>query len=134
MDATHLRLLPWAGPEGKPCFLSSDGHGRLSRLADDIEASQLGTAVELLGHAEAMLGDPKAGSGELRFLSSELTEALRDIVRVAESRGARLPVTGNEGDDESAEGGEEPPVSAVPNSSEPDIVAEEPPHPGVMRS
>lgn len=33
----QLRLLPWAGPEGKPCYLAGDGPGYLSRLADNME-------------------------------------------------------------------------------------------------
>ena len=37
-----LRLLPWTGPEAKPCFLiTDDGGGRVSRLADVTEAMQL---------------------------------------------------------------------------------------------
>lgn len=39
----ELRLLPWSGPEGKPCYLSTDDReGYMSRLADYIEAAQLG--------------------------------------------------------------------------------------------
>ena len=85
-----LRLLPWTGDGGKPCYLSTDGHGRLSRLADTIEVIQIGMAHDLLGHAEAMLLEPQAGEGELRYVSARLTEALRDTLRVAESRGGRL--------------------------------------------
>jgi hypothetical protein len=57
-------------------------------------------ATELLGHARAMLNEPKIGADELRFLSNRLTEALHDALRVAESRGARLPAP----DDEDTEG------------------------------
>ncbi|POX44657.1 hypothetical protein C3488_32095 [Streptomyces sp. Ru72] len=33
----QLRLLPWAGPDGKPCYLSTDDQGGyVSRLADHI--------------------------------------------------------------------------------------------------
>ncbi|MEV5909868.1 hypothetical protein ACWEGX_07250 [Streptomyces chartreusis] len=50
----RLRLLPWSGPEGKSCYLSTDdGEGYMSRLADNIEAVQLGTAAELLEQAAA---------------------------------------------------------------------------------
>ncbi|RZB18167.1 hypothetical protein StrepF001_13555 [Streptomyces sp. F001] len=91
---TTTRLLPWPGPEGKTCHLLTDdnGGGYLSRLADNIESVQLGMGSELLGHARELLDDPKTGTGELRFLSVRLTEALQDALRVAESRGARLPV------------------------------------------
>lgn len=35
---TQLRLLPWSGVDGKPCFLSTnDANSHLSRLADNTE-------------------------------------------------------------------------------------------------
>jgi hypothetical protein len=46
---------------------------------------------ELLGHAQALADGPKTGSAELRRLSARLTETLREVLRGAESRGARLP-------------------------------------------
>lgn len=50
---SELRLLPWVGPEGKPCYLSTDdSDGHLSRLADHTEAVQLGMAEELLEHGQ----------------------------------------------------------------------------------
>ncbi|WP_050799889.1 hypothetical protein [Streptomyces himastatinicus] len=54
-------------------------------------ATRWGMGSELLGHADALLGNPKAGAGELRFLANRLVEALRDALRVADSRGRRLP-------------------------------------------
>ncbi|MER7661930.1 hypothetical protein [Streptomyces sp. NPDC096193] len=100
----ELRLLPWSGPEGKPCFLSTDDSGgHMSRLADNTEAVQLGLAAGLLEHASAVLVDEEAGADELRLLTTDLARVLRDALRVAESRGRRLPVpdrsTGG-GDDE----------------------------------
>ncbi|MGY5126213.1 hypothetical protein [Streptomyces nigrescens] len=91
---TTFRLLPWSTPEGKPCFLVGDGTGYVSRVADDIESLQLGMADELLGHADHMLSDSKATARELRYLATGLTAALRDMRRVAESRGARPPAAG----------------------------------------
>ncbi|MFE7244671.1 hypothetical protein [Streptomyces sp. NPDC057580] len=94
---THneLRLLPWSGPDGKPCFLSTDDtNGYLSRLADNIEAIQLGLAAKLLDHASEELSNEEADPEELRSLATELTEALRDTLRVAESRGHRLLAPG----------------------------------------
>ncbi|WP_371791652.1 hypothetical protein OG285_19040 [Streptomyces sp. NBC_01471] len=94
---THneLRLLPWSGPEGKPCYLSTDdADGYLSRLADSTEAVQLGLADELLEHAPEVLGDGTAELAELRLLAASLTGALRDVLRVAISRGHRLSVPG----------------------------------------
>ncbi|MFH8517617.1 hypothetical protein ACH4CE_21485 [Streptomyces gelaticus] len=85
-----IRLLPWAGADGKPCYLSTDGTGPLSRLADRIEYAQLGLAHKLLDQAQAALSGPTLRASELRVLSVELTDALRDTLLVAESRGARL--------------------------------------------
>jgi hypothetical protein len=84
----ELRLLPWTGPEGKPCYLSTDDRGGyMSRLADNIEAVQLGTATELLDQASETLNDEDADSEEVRRLAQELTGALRDVLRVATNRG-----------------------------------------------
>ncbi|MDD9376939.1 hypothetical protein M8Z33_09720 [Streptomyces sp. ZAF1911] len=89
----ELRLLPWSGPDGKPCFLSAaDNAGYLSRLADNTEEVQLGLGVELLDHALEVLAEVEADLDELRLLATDLTGALRDAVRVATSRGHRLPM------------------------------------------
>ncbi|WP_033310102.1 hypothetical protein RFN58_23155 [Streptomyces iakyrus] len=83
-----LRLLPWTGPDAKPCFLiTDDDGGRLSRLADLTEATRLDMGARLLAHAEDLL--PDATEAQLRFLAERLTEALRDVLRVAESREPR---------------------------------------------
>ncbi|MET8221338.1 hypothetical protein [Streptomyces hirsutus] len=90
MTTTHeLRLLPWTGPDGKPCFLStSDSY--LSRLADNTESVQLGMATELLDRALDMLAIADTEPDDLRLLAKDLTGALRDTLRVATSRGHRL--------------------------------------------
>ncbi|MFJ1923847.1 MULTISPECIES: hypothetical protein [unclassified Streptomyces] len=85
-----IRLLPWTGSEGKPCYVIGDGTGYVSRMADDIESIQLDMADDLLSHADSLLADRKATGAEVHFLASRLTESLREIKRVAESRGARL--------------------------------------------
>ncbi|MFI7503496.1 hypothetical protein ACIBVL_34500 [Streptomyces sp. NPDC049687] len=85
------RLLPWPSPEGKPCYVIGDGTGRVSRLADEIESIQLGMADALLRHADVLLTEHSATAGELRYLARRLCESLRDIKRVAESRGGRAP-------------------------------------------
>ncbi|WP_282699342.1 hypothetical protein [Streptomyces sp. CC219B] len=84
------RLLPWTGPEGKPCYLVGDGTGYVSRLADGMESAQLGMAGALLDHAAELLAEQKATSGELRYLAVCLVDSLVDVKRVAESRGIRL--------------------------------------------
>ncbi|WP_030744613.1 hypothetical protein [Streptomyces sp. NRRL F-5135] len=87
----ELRLLPWAGPEGRPCYLSADEQDSyMSRLADHIEAMQLGMASELLEHALHALDDEPSDVGELSLLAAQLAGALRDVLRVASSRGNRL--------------------------------------------
>jgi hypothetical protein len=87
----ELRLLPWSGPEGKPCYLSTDDRGGyMSRLADSIEAVQLGTAADLLDEVSETLGDENADLEDVRRLAQELTGALRDVLRVAISRGQLL--------------------------------------------
>ncbi|WP_416520463.1 hypothetical protein [Streptomyces achromogenes] len=84
----ELRLLPWTGSEGKPCYLSTDDRGGyMSRLADNVEAVQLGTAAELLDEASETLDDEDVGPEDVRRLAQELTGALRDVLRVATSRG-----------------------------------------------
>ncbi|GDY54565.1 hypothetical protein SVIO_051880 [Streptomyces violaceusniger] len=88
-------------PGGKPCYLATDnGNSRLSRKADEVETLQLAMGVQLLAHARALLDEDKATSGELRFLARRLVEALTDVLRVAESRGGRLLVRGEQGADE----------------------------------
>ncbi|WP_432125512.1 hypothetical protein [Streptomyces sp. bgisy082] len=88
----ELRLLPWAGPDGKPCFLSTDDNeSRLSNLADTLESTYLDLATETLDHATEVLNLPEAGPEDLRAVSINLTEALSHALRVAESRGQRLP-------------------------------------------
>ncbi|MFD8935935.1 hypothetical protein ACFV0R_11845 [Streptomyces sp. NPDC059578] len=85
-----LRLLPWSSPEGKPCYLATaDEDGYLSRLAGGVEATQLSMAEDLLGHAHAMLDEPKLTVPELKFTVARLAEALSDTLRVAHSRGRR---------------------------------------------
>lgn len=87
------RLLPWTTPDGNPCYLSTDGRGYLSTLADSIEAVQLGMGEELLEHAREVLtpGARALSATEYRWLASRLAEALTDVLRVAESRGQRIP-------------------------------------------
>ncbi len=89
---TTLRLLPWSSPEGKPCYLSSDSEGGyLSRLADVTEARQLRAGVEALARARQVLGDPMSPYAEVQYTAIRLSECLADVLRVAGSRGLRLP-------------------------------------------
>lgn len=84
----ELRLLPWSGPDGNPCYLSTDNSS--SCLADNTEAIQLGLAADLVAHALEVLSDEEATTEELRLLTRNPIGALRDTLRVAASRGHRL--------------------------------------------
>ncbi|MBW1596696.1 hypothetical protein [Streptomyces sp. JJ38] len=101
-----IRLLPWEGTDGKRCYLAGDG-GFLSRVADQVEAVQLGMGADLLAHADALLSDKEASAGELRFLGARLIEALTGALRVAESRGVRLEAAEDETPAESVSDGAE---------------------------
>ncbi|WP_342593463.1 hypothetical protein [Streptomyces inhibens] len=91
-----LRLLPWESDTGKPCFLSPDGsRSALSRIADEIEADQLRDGADVAEGAQAVLDDRKAGEYALRLALRAATQALVAVVRVADSRGARLSVPGD---------------------------------------
>lgn len=87
----ELRLLPWSGLDDKPCYLSTDDPGSyMSRLANNIEAIQLDTATERLEEASGLLDDQNAELNDLRRLNHDLTGALKDVLRVAASRGQNL--------------------------------------------
>ncbi|MER6840826.1 hypothetical protein [Streptomyces platensis] len=95
-DSPTTRLLPWVSPDGKTCILLSDGRGEsaFSRVADRMEDVQLEMADGLLDHAADLLGDDAATDRQLRYLGEQLSAALRDVRRVAGSRGARLGADG----------------------------------------
>ncbi|MGW3556132.1 hypothetical protein ACWDNT_01935 [Streptomyces sp. NPDC000963] len=87
----ELRLLPWSGPDGKSCFLGTDDDSsRMSRLADTLETTYLDQAAEALDHAIELLSLPESDPVDLHAASADLTEALGQVLRVAESRGRRL--------------------------------------------
>ncbi|MFI5674770.1 hypothetical protein [Streptomyces cellulosae] len=90
-SAGQLRLLPWSGPEGKPCYLAGEGTGYLSRLADNMESSQIGLAGDLIQEARRVLNERQWTQGELHLLVVHLTEALANVRRIAVSRGECLP-------------------------------------------
>jgi hypothetical protein len=66
----------------------------LSRLADEMESVQLGMADGLVGHAEQTLANCRAPEQELRHVIRCLIGSLREVLRVAESRGERLSAVG----------------------------------------
>ncbi|WP_338780873.1 hypothetical protein [Streptomyces sp. DG1A-41] len=67
----------------------TDRHGGpVSRLAAATKPVQLQMGDQLVDHALSLLPDTQPG--DLRHLAERLTEALRDALRIAESRGRRL--------------------------------------------
>ncbi|MBT3153625.1 hypothetical protein HTV45_22620 [Streptomyces sp. CHD11] len=87
---TPARLLPWTSLEGRPCHLLTDGTGRLPRAAGIAEAVPLGMAADLLAHLADLLDDETpVTAAQLRHLPARMGEALTDVCRIAESRGAR---------------------------------------------
>jgi hypothetical protein len=59
-------------------------------LADEMESVRLGIGRELLGYVRRTLAEAAPGGAELAGIVNHLCVALADVVRVAESRGARL--------------------------------------------
>ncbi|REK90784.1 hypothetical protein DY245_07985 [Streptomyces inhibens] len=103
LPGSPLRLLPWETPSGHPCFLSTDNSGGyLSRKADEMEAEQMRDAAAVIADAEDVLNEPTAGPLTLRVTLKQTTRALVDVVRIADSRGGRLPVAAapDDSDDE----------------------------------
>ncbi|MDN3293110.1 hypothetical protein QWM81_03415 [Streptomyces ficellus] len=75
-----VRELPWTGVDGKRCYVIGDGDGPVSRLADDIEAAQIGLARHLLGRAER--AQPQ--DNDLLALIAQLADAVGGALRVTE--------------------------------------------------
>lgn len=69
-----------------------DGDGQVSRTADRVEAMQLGMAYELLDHADDLVEDDRSTAVQLRHVAAALAHSLRDVHRVARSRGLRLGI------------------------------------------
>ncbi|MGW1029180.1 hypothetical protein ACWD4J_36800 [Streptomyces sp. NPDC002577] len=81
----------------------------MSRLADDVEAAQLAMGADVLRHAWKVLDDPMSPYAEVRYAGVRLAECLGDVLRVAESRGMRLPAPdiedGGDAESDDAESG-----------------------------
>lgn len=59
-------------------------------MTHNAESVQLEMAGDLLAHLADMLGDEQVAAVQLRYLLARMSEALTDVCRIAESRGARL--------------------------------------------
>ncbi|MFE9608413.1 hypothetical protein [Streptomyces sp. NPDC006012] len=89
---SHVRLLPWKGPEGQPAHLVTDGTATpLSLLADRIESQQVETAAVIVELARPMVGeDSRLTAGESRWVASRLIESLTDLLNIVESQKQRI--------------------------------------------
>lgn len=67
MTESTPRLLPWSSADGKPCYVAGDGTGFVSRTADTVESTQLGSAAELIGEARAVLAGRRWTPGKSTF-------------------------------------------------------------------
>ncbi|MFH8406091.1 hypothetical protein ACH4FX_15110 [Streptomyces sp. NPDC018019] len=87
-----LRLLPWTTPTGGACYLDTDDPGSLlSAVADEAEEELLRAADELLAESgPSPVPDGADSPRELRRVLIRYDRALRDALRIAVSRGARL--------------------------------------------
>ncbi|MET7637677.1 hypothetical protein [Streptomyces sp. NPDC005438] len=90
-SALPARLLPWTASDGKPCYLYGRGGGYVSKMADRVEAEQLDNGYECLDYVNEVLADEEPDMDELLFLVEPMRDALRQVLRVAKSRGERLP-------------------------------------------
>jgi hypothetical protein len=104
-----MRLLPWSNGDGRPCYLMGAGSSRVSRVADDVERDQLARAADLLDQSADLLAGRRVSASRARSLAACLARSLRDVHRVAESRGARLlPQADEPGDEDDSPGDDGP--------------------------
>ncbi|MFI6702014.1 hypothetical protein ACIBJC_24115 [Streptomyces sp. NPDC050509] len=81
-----------AGQEGESCYLgAADPDSRMSRLADEAEEDLIASVEQLLADAGPEPIPADADRDALCGMVGCLIEALRTTLRIAVSRGARLP-------------------------------------------
>ncbi|WP_326580865.1 hypothetical protein OIE69_42710 [Actinacidiphila glaucinigra] len=91
-----LRLLPWTDPAGKPAY-TPDGNpaGLIAQMADDVERQQITRASAVLSDVVELLRTtkdaPRLINEPSRIVLTAACEALANVLRVAVSRGMRLP-------------------------------------------
>ncbi|MFF8483629.1 hypothetical protein ACGFZG_09780 [Streptomyces antibioticus] len=91
--STHVRLLPFGGPEGKQAHLITDGTPtRLSLLADNIENQQIEAAAVLVALTRSVLEGPgNPSAAELHLFLERLLDSTTEVLNICESRGQRIP-------------------------------------------
>lgn len=94
VEPTPARRLPWDSPEGKPLYLVTDPAkpSPLSLLADKIESDQIRNAEHVLKQATQSDHILTAPASEVRWVLARTCECLADVLRIAESRHARIPL------------------------------------------
>ncbi|WP_199742361.1 hypothetical protein [Streptomyces triticirhizae] len=90
IDQKPARLLPWSDDQGRPCYLAGNGGGRVTEYANALEREQMLYAEAVLGLSADTIDDTDATREDLLDLSTCLTAALRDVHRIARSRGEQL--------------------------------------------
>ncbi|MFF8789662.1 hypothetical protein [Streptomyces sp. NPDC015125] len=99
------RLLPWTRSDGAPCYLSTDNpDSPLSQLADHAEDELIEAAETLLDETGVLPAVRGTGPRELCPTAAALHRALRDVLRIAVSRGDRLPEPCDHGETRLCEG------------------------------
>ncbi|WP_405804809.1 hypothetical protein [Streptomyces sp. NBC_01187] len=89
--APELRLLPWVTDAGNPCYLSGEADSVLAVYADELEDAQLADGARALRRIVELLDNVAAADDETAQTVKEAAAALSNVLRVADSRGARLP-------------------------------------------
>lgn len=104
-ESSPPRLLPWTRSDGAPCYLSTDDpHSRLSQLADVVEEELLTAAETVVTEAEMLFAAAGAEARKPCRTAAVLHAALRDVLRIAASRGDRLPEPCDHGETRLCEG------------------------------
>ncbi|MFI2187941.1 hypothetical protein [Streptomyces sioyaensis] len=83
--------------------VADDPHSRLSQLADDVEEERLTAAEAVLAEGETLLAAPGRDPQE-QDRTAVLHAALRDVLRIAVSRGDRPPEPCDHGETRLCEG------------------------------
>jgi hypothetical protein len=90
----NLRRLPFNGLDDKPAYVpTGNPNGVITRFADAVEVQQLEIGETILALVLPML-EVELNADEARYMLRRTAECLKDALRVAESRGQRLGLSG----------------------------------------
>ncbi|MGY4927725.1 hypothetical protein [Streptomyces sp. 900105755] len=95
-----LRRVLLTGPNGGALYIKTDGSGVASRMADAIEENVVDGARVWLAVMAPVLDADTMTLDEAKVILRTTMEHLTDVIAVAESRGERLDVDGDGGDEE----------------------------------